>query len=77
MTTEPQLAPGIRQLLAAVRDRPEGVSVLDAFGRFILEPRGLLAAGDPDSTAALLAVSRMIGSSAVTMPLAGTCTTGR
>jgi AcrR family transcriptional regulator len=52
------------ELLASVRDRPEGVSVLEAFGRFVLEPRGLLAAGDPASIAALLAVSRMIGSSA-------------
>jgi len=33
-------------LLAAIRDRPPGESVLAAFGRFVTEPRGLLAAKD-------------------------------
>jgi AcrR family transcriptional regulator len=51
------------QLLQAVRDRPAGEGVLRAFGRFILEPRGLLAATDPASADALLAASRMIASS--------------
>ncbi|HTU05812.1 MAG TPA: TetR family transcriptional regulator [Trebonia sp.] len=51
------------QLLQAVRDRPAGDGVLRAFGRFILEPRGLLAATDPASADALLAASRMIASS--------------
>jgi AcrR family transcriptional regulator len=50
-------------LLAAVRDRPAGQSVLEAFGRFATAPRGLLAAQDDASAAALLQVSRMVGSS--------------
>ena len=36
-------------LLSAVRERQPGESVLAAFGRFVLEPRGLLAARDPDA----------------------------
>src|ERR1051325_3311069 len=32
------------QLLTTIRERPAGESVLDAFGRFVLEPRGMLAA---------------------------------
>src|SRR6266540_4360553 len=28
------------ELLSAVRDRPPGESVLEAFGRFVLQPRG-------------------------------------
>jgi len=51
------------QLLQAVRDRPPGQGVLEAFGRFILAPRGLLAATDPARAAALLSVSRMMASS--------------
>jgi AcrR family transcriptional regulator len=51
------------QLLQAVRDRPPGEGVLQAFGRFILQPRGLLAAADPASADALLSVSRTIASS--------------
>jgi len=51
------------QLLAAVRDREPGEGVLQAFGRFILAPRGLLAAADPASGDALVSVSRMIASS--------------
>lgn len=51
------------ELLAAVRDRPAGVSVLDAFGAFVTRPRGFLAAGDPAAEDALLGVSRMIASS--------------
>jgi len=47
-------------LLEAVRDRPPGEGVLEAFGRFILQPRGLLAAADPASADVLLSVSRMI-----------------
>jgi AcrR family transcriptional regulator len=51
------------QLLRAVRDRPPGEGVLQAFGRFILQPRGLLAAGDPASADALASASRLIASS--------------
>jgi AcrR family transcriptional regulator len=51
------------ELLAAVRDRPRGESILQAFGRFVLEPRGFLAAGDEQSAQRLLEVSRMIAQS--------------
>src|SRR5436190_8036524 len=51
------------ELLAAVRDRPHGESILQAFGRFVLEPRGFLAAGDEQSAQRLLEVSRMIARS--------------
>ncbi|MGH3152688.1 MAG: TetR family transcriptional regulator [Streptosporangiaceae bacterium] len=51
------------QLLQAVRDRPPGEEVLQAFGRFILAPRGLLAAADPASAGALVSASRLIASS--------------
>src|ERR1700685_722468 len=50
------------ELLRAVRDRPPGEGVLQAFGRFILQPRGLLAADDPASADALVSVSRLIAS---------------
>jgi AcrR family transcriptional regulator len=47
-------------LLEAVRERPKGETVLDAFGRFILEPRGFLATRDERAARELVAVSRMI-----------------
>jgi AcrR family transcriptional regulator len=47
-------------LLAAIRERGPGESVLDAFGRFVLEPRGLLAATDPDAIEHLSAITRTI-----------------
>src|SRR5437660_948730 len=37
------------ELLAAVRDRPAGQPVTAAFARFMLHPRGLLAAEDDDA----------------------------
>jgi AcrR family transcriptional regulator len=49
------------ELLGAVRDRAEGESALDAFGRFVLQRRGLLAARDADEQ--LLAITRMIAES--------------
>jgi AcrR family transcriptional regulator len=48
------------QLLQAVRDREPGEGVLQAFGRFILQPRGLLAAADPASADAVMSISRTI-----------------
>ena len=50
-------------LLAAVRDRPAGEPVIDAFGRFILEPRGFFAAPDERTARELLGVGRMIAAS--------------
>jgi AcrR family transcriptional regulator len=48
------------ELLAAVRDRAPGESVLDAFGRFVLQRRGLLAESDPKAAERLAALTRMI-----------------
>jgi len=51
------------ELLAAVRDRRSGESVLAAFGRFILEPRGLLAASDEAAAERYAAMVRTIADS--------------
>jgi AcrR family transcriptional regulator len=51
------------ELLGAIRTRPAGESVLAAFGRFVLEPRGLLAAEDEGAAEALAEISRMIATS--------------
>jgi AcrR family transcriptional regulator len=51
------------QLLAAIRERPVGRTVIAAFGDFILEPRGLLAAEDEVAARELIAVTRMIAAS--------------
>jgi AcrR family transcriptional regulator len=47
-------------LLDAIRGRPPGESALTAFGRFITEPRGLLAAKDPEAIDRLAATTRVI-----------------
>src|SRR5581483_702835 len=51
------------ELLAAVRDRPAGEPIVAAFARFVLQPRGFLAATDPEAAGYLVAVSRMIATS--------------
>jgi AcrR family transcriptional regulator len=51
------------QLLAAIRERPVGSTVIAAFGDFILEPRGLFAAEDDAAAHDLIAVTRMIAAS--------------
>jgi AcrR family transcriptional regulator len=51
------------QLLAAIRERRRGQSVVAAFGDFILEPRGLLVAKDEAAAQELTAVTRMIAAS--------------
>lgn len=51
------------ELLAAVRDRPAGESIVTAFARFVLRPRGFLSAPDEDSARFLIAVSTMIAAS--------------
>jgi AcrR family transcriptional regulator len=48
------------ELLAALRERASGESILDAFGRFVSRPRGLLAADDPQVIERLAALTRMI-----------------
>src|SRR5258708_13495887 len=51
------------ELLAAVADRPAGEPVVAAFARFVLAPRGFLAAEDENSARYLTAVSQMIAAS--------------
>lgn len=48
------------EMLAAIRDRAPGESVIEAFGRFILARRGLLADPHPAAREQLLALTRMI-----------------
>jgi AcrR family transcriptional regulator len=50
------------ELLQTIRERPSGETVLDAFGRFVLQPRGLFTA-DEEEAEQLLALSRMIAAS--------------
>lgn len=47
-------------LLDAIRARAPGESALAAFGRFITEPRGLLASTDPEATERQVAMTRVI-----------------
>jgi AcrR family transcriptional regulator len=51
------------EMLTAVRDRQPGETILAAFGRFVLQPRGFLAARDEQSAARLVEISRMIAES--------------
>jgi AcrR family transcriptional regulator len=48
------------EILRAIRERPAGESILAAFGRFILQPRGLLASNDPEDLEALATVTRVV-----------------
>ena len=50
-------------LLGTLRERPAGESLLDAFGRFVARPRGMLATYDDATRERLAALSRMIASS--------------
>ena len=55
-----------QELLGALRDRPEGESIVRAFGRFALNPRGFLASNDPAATEGMRTVARvMTGSPAL------------
>ncbi|MGB0097831.1 MAG: TetR family transcriptional regulator [Solirubrobacteraceae bacterium] len=51
------------QLLAAIRSRPQGQSVLEAFGEFILQPRGFLAEPDEAVGEQMAALTRTIAAS--------------
>src|SRR5262245_35250081 len=51
------------ELLQAVRDRRSGEAVLDAFARFVLEPRGFFVVQDEQRADELIAVTRMIAAS--------------
>jgi AcrR family transcriptional regulator len=50
-------------LLTAIRERPTGQTVFDAFAAFVGEPRGLLAADDETVARGLREVSQMISNS--------------
>jgi len=52
-----------QQLIESIRDRAPGESVLDAFGRFVTTPRGLLAARDPEQVEHLATITRVIADS--------------
>jgi AcrR family transcriptional regulator len=52
-----------QELLRAIRERPEGESIIQAFGRFVLTPRGFLASEDPGANEGMRAVARVITSS--------------
>ena len=47
-------------MLSCVRNRRPEESVIDAFGRFVTVPRGLLAARDPEQIEDLAAITRVI-----------------
>ena len=49
-----------QKLLEAIRDRPEGESIVQAFGRFVLRPRGFLASDDPAATEGMRATARLL-----------------
>jgi len=51
------------ELLSTIRQREPGESILAAFGRFVLAPRGLLAARDAEAVERLAAISRVISDS--------------
>jgi AcrR family transcriptional regulator len=48
------------ELLETIRSRGPGESVLDAFGRFVRRPRGMLGQYDPEARERLAALTRMI-----------------
>jgi AcrR family transcriptional regulator len=49
-----------QELLDSIRDRAEGESITEAFGRFVLRPRGFLASDDPAATEGMRAAARLI-----------------
>jgi AcrR family transcriptional regulator len=51
------------ELLEAIRDRAQNESVVEAFGRFVLRPRGYLGSDDPAATEGMRATARLMTSS--------------
>ena len=49
-----------RELLVAVGDRAPGETVVEAFGRFVLQPRGFLTSSAPDANENMRAVARVM-----------------
>jgi AcrR family transcriptional regulator len=55
-----------QELLGAIGDRQPGESIVQAFGRFVLQPRGFLASSDPAAAEGMRTVARvMTGSPAL------------
>src|SRR3954454_1504089 len=48
------------ELLGAIRDRPPGESIVAAFGRFVGQARGALAAEDEETFERLVSLTRVI-----------------
>jgi AcrR family transcriptional regulator len=48
------------ELLVAIRGRARGESILAAFGSFVMTPRGLLAAKEPEAVERLAGITRVI-----------------
>jgi AcrR family transcriptional regulator len=48
------------EMLGAIGERPPGETILTAFRRFVLQPRGFLASTDEHATEGLAAISRVI-----------------
>ena len=55
------------ELLDAIRDRDPGESIVQAFGRFVLKPRGFLGSDDPRASEGLRTVARVMTSSQALM----------
>jgi hypothetical protein len=53
--------------LGAIRDRDRGESIVQAFARFVLKPRGFLGSDDPDASEGLRTVARVMTSSQALM----------
>jgi AcrR family transcriptional regulator len=48
------------ELLTAIRERPEGESIVQAFGRFAIQPRGFLVSSDARATEGMREAARII-----------------
>ena len=54
-----------QELLDTIRDRGSGESIVQAFGRFVLRPRGFLGSDDPAATEGMRTVARVMRSPAL------------
>jgi AcrR family transcriptional regulator len=52
-----------QEMLQALRERDPGESILAAFGRFVLQPRGFLASSDQQAAEGIAAITRVIAQS--------------
>jgi AcrR family transcriptional regulator len=53
------------ELLDTIRDRKPGESIVQAFGRFVLKPKGFLGSDDPAANEAMRTVARVMASPAL------------